>query len=1276
MSHRENKLHPNVRFNERCLDEEMEGIFDSSSRMGLPTLTEEDQIPGPVGHFDESDYQLHRKESFPLIHNPLKPMYARGSHPKRRRAVSVPVGPNLAELQEPRSGTSSTLPEHADSPPKSSGSKRKSNVPSKVEFYIEEETGISPEPSEHDLLPELRHFPPSDVGMKASPSSKSVEAQAFLSQSTEDPIPSTLDRHKVDGEDSSVPLLSARASIPGDAVPDVAIVDPSNKLPVLKGTDDAIKENDPNKELSPEEKPRKTSRGHSKHHKGRRPSKQEDPSWRQRIGSELDFEHHQFMPTEPEEASMLPTADLDDMTSHRFEEIKGMRRYRIPTKSSIVAMSSGKEFEGAIFPPLKKHYDHRPHRVFVQLNELHELGNDVEWKERSRFIKYEEDVEESGDRWGKPHVASLSFHSLLNLRICLERGAVMLDLNETDLPGIYGRIIDSMIILDKVKREDRNSILGILMLRHKYVYEFKYDFMQKKNFSHQNLHAVQVNASKNEIQLAEKVTLNNEHGVLKSRKSELQVVSSSDDVRKHDTSILKRIPEDAEAISVDVGAVDFLSEPAVAFVRLAEGQHFPGLTEVSIPVRFFFILLGPTGNIDMDYYEIGRSISTLMINTRFHEIAYRASERKELLSGINEFLDESIVLPPGDWEKQSLLGVRDIQKKSDNIKRRKSVISNLGEVADISTILSEKRKQESLVRTGRCFGGLINEVKARYGVYKSDILDAFNMQCLATILFMFFANLAGGITFGGLYADKTDNLIGVSETLILDAFSGMVFSLFAGQPLAIIAANGPLLLLDESLYKLCLKYDVDFLSLRVWVSIWMLIIGVTVAAFEGSILVKYFTRFTQDIFAALISLLYIYDACYKLYGVYLEHPLRLDYCPAPTIIYSTPTNSTDDFDDINDDNGTLMDSINSYVGNSTVMPTVKNMALPTHLDGQKLNQPNTALLSTILMLGTFFIAFFLRHFRNSKFLGRSARRALGDFGVPIAIVLMVSLDLLLHDTYTLKLRVPVGLSPSNASYRGWLIPPMGVHSPIKIWQIFAAFLPALLLFILVFMQTEICDLLLCRKLKKGSGFHLDLVILTLINIVSGFIGGPWTCAATVRSLAHVSSLTIMSRTHAPGEVPKIVEIKEQRITAFFVGLLIGLSVLMAPALSKVPVAVLFGVFLYMGVSSCSGSQFFERVSLILMPAKHHPDVPYVHRVRTLKMHLYTFIQILCLIVLWIVKSTEAALSFPFFLLLLIPVRNQLKRLFSKRELNALDCDEAEPDNQHNEPDFYDSPMPT
>lgn len=62
-------------------------------------------------------------------------------------------------------------------------------------------------------------------------------------------------------------------------------------------------------------------------------------------------------------------------------------------------------------------------QVFVELNELMvDKNQEMQWKETARWIKFEEDVEEETDRWGKPHVASLSFRSLLELRRTLSHG--------------------------------------------------------------------------------------------------------------------------------------------------------------------------------------------------------------------------------------------------------------------------------------------------------------------------------------------------------------------------------------------------------------------------------------------------------------------------------------------------------------------------------------------------------------------------------------------------------------------------------------------------------------------------------------------------------------------------------------------------------------------------------------------------------------------------------------------------------------------------------------
>lgn len=49
----------------------------------------------------------------------------------------------------------------------------------------------------------------------------------------------------------------------------------------------------------------------------------------------------------------------------------------------------------------------------------------LEWKETARWIKYEEDVEGVNSRWGKPHIACLSFQALFALRKLFSKGEIV-----------------------------------------------------------------------------------------------------------------------------------------------------------------------------------------------------------------------------------------------------------------------------------------------------------------------------------------------------------------------------------------------------------------------------------------------------------------------------------------------------------------------------------------------------------------------------------------------------------------------------------------------------------------------------------------------------------------------------------------------------------------------------------------------------------------------------------------------------------------------------------
>uniref|UniRef100_A0A8C7JRB1 Anion exchange protein n=1 Tax=Oncorhynchus kisutch TaxID=8019 RepID=A0A8C7JRB1_ONCKI len=948
---------------------------------------------------------------------------------------------------------------------------------------------------------------------------------------------------------------------------------------------------------------------------------------------------YERIPTDESEAQTLASADLDGIKSDRW------RKWVEETNVIWVHYP----FKFSLCPP----------QVFVELNELiMDKNQEMQWRETARWIKFEEDVEEETDRWGKPHVASLSFRSLLELRKTISHGAVLLDLDQKTLPGIAHQVVEQMIISDQIKAEDRANVLRALLLKHSHPSD-------EKEHSHnpfpRNISAASLGNllpqqhSSNHIHHPEpsitdplmgSASTGEQETCIDMEKNDLQKESTPNigihrSKSKHELKLLEKIPENAEATVVLVGSVDFLEQPTMAFVRLQEAEELDSVLEVPVPVRFIFVLLGPPST-NMDYHQIGRSISTLMSDKHFHESAYLADDRQDLLNAINGFLDCSIVLPPSEMGGEELLrSVARFQKEM--LRKREEQGALLAKEPK-----SQKEKEallspgmpgdDPLQRTGRPFGGLIRDVKRRYPKYVSDFKDALNAQCAAAIIFIYFAALSPAITFGGLLGEKTEGLIGVSELIVATAVQGVLFCLLGAQPLLVVGFSGPLLVFEEAFYSFCKGNGIEYLTGRVWIGFWLIVIVVTTVALEGSFLVRFVSRFTQEIFSFLISLIFIFETFSKIGKIFMEHPLQRCYLDNSTAENATVENST----------------LELLLGNSTI----------SVVSVKVLGEPNTALLSLVLMSGTFFIAFYLRKFKNSAFFPGKLRRIIGDFGVPIAILIMVLVDYSIRDTYTQKLSVPSGFSVTSPEKRGWVINPLGMYTPFPIWMMFGSVLPALLVFILIFMETQITTLIVSKKermLVKGSGFHLDLLVIVVLGGTSALFGLPWMAAATVRSVTHANALTVMSKAVAPGDKPRIQEVKEQRVTGLLVAILVGLSIVIGDLLRQIPIAVLFGIFLYMGVMSLNGIQFTERLMLLLMPPKYHPDHTYVRKVKTLRMHLYTLIQLVCLAALWAVMSTVASLAFPFVLILTVPVKMfLLSRIFTTREMQCLDADDAEP----------------
>ncbi|XP_034548227.1 solute carrier family 4 member 4a isoform X2 [Notolabrus celidotus] len=902
-----------------------------------------------------------------------------------------------------------------------------------------------------------------------------------------------------------------------------------------------------------------------------------------------------------------------------------------------------------------------PPQLFTELDELLSVdGQEMEWKETARWIKFEEKVEKGGERWSKPHVATLSLHSLFELRTCIEKGTIMLDLEASTLPQVVELITDNQIEIGQLKPELKDKVMYTLLRKHRH---------QTKKSNLRSLADIGKTVSS-----ANSPTTT--HKNLTS--SSLNDISDKPEKDQLRNKFMKKLPRDAEASNVLVGEVDFLDAPFVAFVRLQQAVMLGALTEVPVPTRFLFILLGPKGKAK-SYHEIGRAIATLMSDEVFHDIAYKAKDRQDLLAGIDEFLDEVIVLPPGEWDPAIRIEPPKSLPSSD---KRKNMYA--GGDSQMNGDMPHDGGHgggghavgDELKKTGRFCGGLLLDVKRKLPFFISDFTDAFHIQALSAILFIYLGTVTNAITFGGLLGDATENMQGVLESFLGTAIAGGAFCMLAGQPLTILSSTGPVLVFERLLFNFSRENDFDYLEFRLWIGLWSAFFCLVLVATDASFLVQYFTRFTEEGFSCLISFIFIYDAFKKMLKLAHHYPInaefKLEYvtqydclCMAPTIL----ENSSEVV-------GDPLEGTSVWYWNNTDLPMNATWSSLTKTEclkykGELVGKscefvPDIALMSFILFFGTYTCSMCLKKFKTSPFFPTTVRKLISDFAIILAILIFCGVDILVG-VDTPKLIVPTEFKPTSP-HRGWFVPPFGGN---PWWVYIASALPALLVTILVFMDQQITAVIVNRKehkLKKGAGYHLDLFWVAVLLVICSFMGLPWYVAATVISIAHIDSLKMETETSAPGEQPKFLGVREQRVTGVVVFILTGLSVFMSPILKFIPMPVLYGVFLYMGVASLNGVQFMDRLKLLLMPAKHQPDLIYLRHVPLRKVHLFTFIQILCLALLWILKSTVAAIVFPIMILALVAVRKAMDYMFSQHDLSFLDDVIPEKDKKKKEDD--------
>lgn len=613
----------------------------------------------------------------------------------------------------------------------------------------------------------------------------------------------------------------------------------------------------------------------------------------------------------------------------------------------------------------------------------------------------------------------------------------------------------------------------------------------------------------------------------------------------------------------------------VAIARLSSNANL-GVTNGST-VRFVAIVLGPLRDVKetKSPFEIAHTLSSLLQDDDFFHTARRSNDKDSFREAIRNYT------------------AKKTKEKKDSEGNEK-----------------EHAGDAVFARTGRFAGGLIDDIKRRYrpSTYWSDWKDGIGdfrsmMKYLSTTVWLYFAIIMPTIAFGALDSENTRENIGVIETLVSQAFAGIMFAVLAGQPLTIVMTTAPLTVFIDVLFRWCDSLGIPFLPFYAWTGIWTAVILIILVLTDACYIMKYCGHFTEEIFATLIAALFVSE--------YVK-----------PLIKSRQSDPTEEF-----------------------------------------------LFSFLLATGTFLIAMALLNFRRSFLLKPLIRDLLSDFGVPIAILAMTAIRRAFPGITTETLKVPEQIGLSTSSGRAWFVPLFD----IGVKHIFLALVSGILLATLFFLDQNISSMLVNRfenKLRKGPGYYIDLVVVSVIIVVQSLLGLPWTHAALPHSPLHARQLADVEEYEAHGRrYERVIKSRETRWTGFLTHVLIGLSILAKDALKLIPLAVLYGFFLFLGMGTLDGNGLWDRILLFFTQPEKYPPNHYVRRVRIQRIHLYTLIQVLLLLVLWFVKSNfyiggkpvfNTGLLFPFVIALFIPVRLYLLPLiFTPSELHALSMEEEE-----------------
>ena len=210
----------------------------------------------------------------------------------------------------------------------------------------------------------------------------------------------------------------------------------------------------------------------------------------------------------------------------------------------------------------------------------------------------------------------------------------------------------------------------------------------------------------------------------------------------------------------------------------------------------------------------------------------------------------------------------------------------------------------------------------------------------------------------------------------------LIFSIFSGQPLVILGATGPTIIFEQIIFLFCSSNDIPFLNFRFWIGMWTTLFMIGLVAFNTSAVMKLFTRFTEEIFTAVVGFIFIYEAFARLWAIHKEHPYNewFVYPTMPRVCDCYQFSSVDSLEALDFTNATNLGSYWASPERNCSTGLLRHYVGEQCQGKSLVDNHDVFLMSVILFFGTFLLCYYIKSFNHSCFFRTFVSTCTNAFG--------------------------------------------------------------------------------------------------------------------------------------------------------------------------------------------------------------------------------------------------------------------------------------------------------